>query len=200
MLQNLDVVGIVMVICCLLVAMVIHEFMHGYVGYLLGDDTAKEEGRLSFNPLDHIDPVLTLLLPVVTLLVFQAPILAAKPVPFDPRNVRWGNYGAALLAAAGPFSNLALAFLGALLAGVIGSSTVLSIFVQLNVALFVFNLVPIPPLDGSRIVYAFAPRPVQEFLEWLEPYGFFIVITLVVMGGFGGWIAALNQFVLNLLP
>jgi len=204
MFSDLTFGNVVTVIICLLVSMTIHEFMHAYVGLKLGDTTALDRGRVSFNPLQHIDPVMTILLPAVTLLLFHAPILAAKPVPFDPRGVRYGEYGAALLALAGPASNLALAFLGAFLLKAVDLGATLdgalAFFIELNVALCIFNLVPIPPLDGSRVLYAFAPEAVQDFMRQIEPYGFFIIIALVLWGGAGGYLAHLNQIVLNLLP
>jgi len=196
--------NVITVIICLLISMTVHEFMHAYVGLRLGDTTAMERGRVSFNPLHHIDPIMTILLPAVTLLLFHAPILAAKPVPYDRRDVRHGDYGVALIALAGPLSNLALAFLGALVlrfvaAGIVLDKTI-AFFVELNVALLVFNLIPIPPLDGSRVVYAFAPERVQDFMRQIEQYGLLIVIMLVLWGGAGGLLANLDQFVLNLLP
>ncbi len=205
MFDSLTITNIVVVIACLLVSMTVHEFMHAYVGYKLGDTTALDNGRLSFNPLRHIDPIMTVALPVITLLLFHAPILAAKPVPFNPARVKYGEYGAAMLAAAGPLSNLVLAIVGALIARALDPSsfvgqTVLPFFVELNVALFVFNLIPIPPLDGSRVLFAFAPRGLQQIMEQIEPYGFFIIFALVLSGGFGGFLSNLNQFVLNLLP
>jgi Zn-dependent protease len=204
MLNNLNVSNIATLLVCLLVSMTVHEFMHAYVGYKLGDTTAFDNGRVSFNPMRHIDPVMTILLPMVTLVLFHAPILAAKPVPFNPRNLKYGEYGAALLAAAGPFSNLALAFLGALalrfftFGNYFGQTIVL--FVELNVALFVFNLVPIPPLDGSRVLYAFAPDALRDFMNRVEPYGFFIIFALILWGGAGGILTNFENFVLNLLP
>jgi len=204
MLNDLTFSNVITVIVCLLVAMTVHEFMHAYVGLKLGDTTAMERGRVSFNPLHHIDPVMTVLLPAVTLLLFHAPVLAAKPVPYDRRDVRHGDYGVALIALAGPLSNLVLAFVGALVLrsfdlGVWFAQT-LAFFIELNVALLVFNLIPIPPLDGSRVLYAFAPESVQDFMKQIEPYGLFIIIALVLWGGAGGLLANLNGFVLNLLP
>lgn len=205
MLGNISLIALAVVIVSILISLVIHEFMHAYVGHLLGDSTASDEGRLSLNPLKHIDPVMTVALPIITLLLFQAPILAAKPVPFDPSRVKYDEFGAAMIAAAGPFSNLGLAFIGSILANhafAAGSflSDAFGIFTTLNVALFVFNLLPLPPLDGSRVLYAFAPEPVQNFMRAIEPFGFMIIFGLVLFAGVGGFLGTLNQYVLNILP
>lgn len=204
MFETLTVGNILTALICLVVSITVHEFMHAYVGFRLGDTTAMERGRVSFNPLHHIDPVMTVLLPLVTLILFHFPFLAAKPVPFNPYRVKFNEYGAALLAIAGPLSNLVLAFAAALFLRFVAVNntlgTALVFFAQLNVALFIFNLIPIPPLDGSRVLYAFAPEPVQELMQQLEPYGFFIIFLLIFWGGAGGIIANLNNFVLNLLP
>ncbi|MEI6755893.1 MAG: site-2 protease family protein [bacterium] len=204
MIGNFSITYIIIVIGCILVSLVVHEFMHAYAGYMLGDRTAHEQGRLTLNPLAHIDPVMTIGLPVATLLLFGAPILAAKPVPFDPRNVRYDEFGAAMIAAAGPLTNLVLAFAAAMLARVMhisvtGGSTVLGIFIIINVAIFVFNMIPIPPLDGSRVLYAFAPEPLQRFMQQIEPYGFFIIIALVLTAGMGGLLMSINNYILNFL-
>lgn len=201
---NFSITYIVIVIGCILVSLVVHEFMHAYAGYMLGDKTAHEQGRLTLNPLSHIDPVMTIGLPVATLLLFGAPILAAKPVPFDPRNVKYDEFGAAIIAAVGPLTNLVMAFLASMLArglhlSVSGGSTILGIFIVINVAIFVFNMIPIPPLDGSRVLYAFAPEPLQRFMEQIEPYGFFLIIALVLTVGLGGVLANINDYILNLL-
>lgn len=204
MIPDLNLTYVAVVIVCLLISMTVHEFMHAFVGYKLGDTTAHDQGRLSLNPLKHIDPVMTILLPAVTLILFQAPILAAKPVPFNPDRLKYDEYGAALLAAAGPLSNLVLAFLAALLfksfepLSFMGQA--ITIFVSLNVLLFVFNLVPIPPLDGSRVLYAFAPDGLRRIMEQIEPIGSYIIFALVLWGGAGGVLTHVSNLVLNLLP
>jgi len=200
--SNLTASSIVIILVSIVISLVIHEFMHGYVGYLLGDTTAKDEGRLTLNPLNHIDPFMTVILPIITLVTFGAPVLAAKPVPFNPERVKYDEFGAALLAAAGPFANLALAVIAAIIARAIGmphpgTDSALGIFIVLNVALFVFNLLPIPPLDGSRVLYAFAPEPLQQIMRDIEPYGLFIVFGLVLLGGLGGFLVNINQSILN---
>ncbi len=204
MLRNFNLSYFIVLIGSILVGMVVHEFMHAYVGYKLGDTTAQDEGRLSLNPIRHIDPFMTVLLPAITIAFFGFPFLAAKPVPFNPARLKYDEFGAAMVAAAGPLSNLALAIVGAIGTHLLAPGTfmlqIVDTFVQLNVMLFVFNLIPIPPLDGSRVLYAFAPKPLQEFMERIEPYGFFIIIGLVLLGGFGGILYNLNQFILNLLP
>lgn len=201
---NLTPQYIAYAVLVIVISLSIHEFMHAYVSHLLGDRTAQLEGRLSLNPLDHIDPVMTVALPIITLIAFGVPILAAKPVPFNPEYVKYDEFGAALIAAAGPVSNLVLAFLGALVLRLTGGSGVLSdffsVFVVLNVALFVFNLIPIPPLDGSRVLYAFAPEPLQNLMRSIEPFGLLVIFALVLLGGFGGLLVNINQAILNLLP
>lgn len=190
------IITIVITIGVILVSMTIHEVMHGLVAYWLGDDTAKDEGRLTLNPIKHIDPFLTIILPVM-LAVIQAPIFGgAKPVPFNPNRVRYGEWGAALVAIAGPLSNLVIAFIAFGLMVVLGYGSVgglmfggdllgmiLQYFVVINLGFFVFNMLPIPPLDGSRVLYALAPDFVRRGMEAMEQAGIIIVFALVILAG-----------------
>lgn len=181
---NFDFQTLLFTIITIVLSLSFHEMMHAYTGLKLGDTTAHEEGRVSFNPLRHIDPLTTVALPVITLLLFHVPILAAKPVPFNPARVKFDEFGAALIALAGPVSNLFLAAIGALLMRFAGASEVvfnfLTIFTAINVGLFVFNMVPIPPLDGSRVLYAFAPEALQRMMAQMEGFGLFIIFGLVL--------------------
>src|SRR5438045_4832519 len=181
--------------------------MHAFTSYWLGDDTARLEGRISLNPLRHIDPFATVLLPLITLLLFHFPLLAAKPVPFNPNRVKFGEYGAALVGIAGPLTNLALAILGAIflhgIGGQISQSLTNSIglFIWINVALFVFNMIPFPPLDGSRLLYAFAPEPLQEIMYRIESGGIIVIVLfiLLLLPFLGPAIIHINSAILNLL-
>src|SRR3989344_5645001 len=206
MLSDTNTSTLIIVFVCLVTAITLHEAMHAFTGHWLGDDTAQREGRISLNPLRHVDPFGTIILPFITLVLFKFPLLAAKPVPFNPNRVKYEEFGAALVGIAGPATNLLLAFLGAgivhlaLGAVSIGMLNALVIFVQINIALFVFNMIPIPPLDGSRLPYAFAPEPLQEVMAQLENYGFFIIIALLVaVPAFSDLLISLNQSVTHFL-
>ena len=189
--MNFTVVIITLLV--ILVSMTIHEAMHAFMGYFLGDQTAKAEGRLSLNPIRHIDPFLTILLPLV-LLMLGAPVFGgAKPVPFNPHKVRFGEWGVALVAIVGPLTNLVLAFtffgIGVSLGFVdkFGFSpsligVMLQTFVFVNLGFFAFNMIPIPPLDGSRVLYALAPDFVRNFMRQVEQYGLVIIMALVMVG------------------
>ena len=184
---------VIITLLVILVAMTIHEARHAFMGYFLGDQTAKAEGRLSLNPIRHIDPLLTILLPLI-LLMLGAPVFGgAKPVPFNPHKVRFGEWGVALVAIVGPLTNLVLAFtffgIGVSLGFVdkFGFSpsligVTLQTFVFVNLGFFAFNMIPIPPLDGSRVFYALAPDFVRGFMRQVEQYGLVIIMALVMVG------------------
>ena len=189
----MDITYLIIVLVTILLSMTLHEAMHAFMGHFLGDDTAKAQGRLTLNPLKHIDPVMTIALPVV-LAIMGGPIFGgAKPVPFNPHRVRYGEWGAAMVALAGPLTNLLIAFVvfgvGVIL-GVISSDgvamnltgTIIWTAVQVNLGFFIFNILPIPPLDGSRVVYALAPEVVRRGMEQIERYGIMLVFALVLVG------------------
>ncbi len=182
----MDITYLAIVLIVILFSMTLHEVMHGFVAYLLGDDTAKLQGRLTLNPIKHLDPFLSILLPLI-LAVSGAPVFGgAKPVPFNPARVKYDEWGAALVAAAGPLTNLLIAFvvygvyaaLGTPETGLLAQFLVTAVMV--NLGFFVFNSIPVPPLDGSRVMYALAPEFVRRGMEVMERYGLIIVFALVL--------------------
>ena len=190
----MDIGYIAIVIGVILFSMTLHEAMHAFVGYWLGDDTAKRQGRLTLNPLKHIDPFLTIVLPVI-LAIAGLPIFGgAKPVPFNPDRVKGGEWGAALIAAAGPLTNFVIAFIFFGIGAVSGIITTAGVEasmmgqivltgVYVNIGFFIFNMLPIPPLDGSRVVYALAPEFVRRGMEAIERMGILVIFVLVMLAG-----------------
>lgn len=183
-----NLAGILIAFIIILISMVFHEFAHGVVAYWLGDDTAKEQGRLTINPMKHLDPFLSVLLPLM-LALSGGPIFGgARPVPVDSRNLKHGVWGMALVAIAGPLTNFLLAFVAFLIGWYTGSFTggagiwgeILGDVVAINLGFGVFNLLPIPPLDGSRVLYAIAPDGVREVMARMENWGIIIVMLLIV--------------------
>jgi Zn-dependent protease len=174
-----------------IIAVTFHEAAHGFVAYLLGDETAWRLGRVSFNPVRHIDPFGTILLPAL-LLLMRSPFLFgyAKPVPVNFRALRHPRRDAVLVAAAGPGINIALAFLAAAGFHVVGYlpgasaqwvAENLKNALVINVVLAVFNLFPLPPLDGGRIAVGVLPAVLARPLSRLEPYGMLILIGLLIL-------------------
>ena len=184
--------NLIIVLVVIVGSVILHELSHGIVAYWLGDDTAKVAGRLSFNPIKHIDPFMSILVPVV-LYLLKAPVFGgAKPVPINTHNLKWGEWGMALVAVAGPLTNFLLAFLSFIIGHFtgwlygVGGETVSFIFTELvwiNLGFMIFNLIPIPPLDGSRILYAISPDGFRSILAQMEQYGFVIVYMLIFLFG-----------------
>ena len=189
----------------LLFSIVIHEVSHGEVAYRLGDPTAKYAGRLTLNPLKHLDLFGSLVLPLF-LVITRSPFIIgwAKPVPINPYNFRDPKYGSAKVALAGPVANLAIAiFFGLILrffpALVLPSSFTLmfSYIVYINILLAVFNLLPIPPLDGSHILFAFLPQGLFQIKRFLQQYGLLLLLLFLFFGL--GFIEPLISFLYKLI-
>ncbi len=181
----MELLSILIVVVILLVSIVIHEIAHGATAYWLGDDTAKVAGRLTLNPLVHIEPTISIIMPLVCIMAGLPVIGGAKPVPVNTRKINGGEWGMALVALAGPLSNFLLAFIGygifSLLnisSGLFGS--ILVLFVKINLGLMLFNLLPIPPLDGSKIIYPIAPEFIQDIIEELEKNSWLVFVIILL--------------------
>jgi Zn-dependent protease len=179
------IILILIAVPILVFSIAFHEMVHALVSDKLGDDTARHLGRISLNPLRHIDPITTVALPLILLLIGAPPIGAAKPVPFNPYRIKFEEFGVALVAVAGPLSNLVLAFIFGSLLNVSESSVLLKAIAELglsiNVGFFVFNMIPFPPLDGSRVLYAFAPTPLQKVMETIESFGLMSILIFMLV-------------------
>lgn len=203
------IIGIAIVIGSVLISMTLHEAMHAYTSNWLGDDTARLMGRLTINPLKHIDPINTILMPVILYILVGIPFGAAKPVPFNPNRLRHDEFGAALVGIAGPLTNLFLAvvsgfwlrFILGFEANAINEGVLL--FMIVNLSFFVFNMIPFPPLDGSRVLYALAPEPVQNLMRTIERGGisfFFVFLFLFypfITQVIGGTVESLSSLILG---
>lgn len=173
----------------LLFSVVIHEVSHGYVALMNGDPTAKYSGRLTLNPISHLDPVGSFLVPTFLLILTkgQGPIFGwAKPVPINPYNLRNPRWDMAKVAVAGAGANFTIAVIFGLILRFLSIPAALfdlfSSIVLLNLLLGTFNLVPIPPLDGSKLLFAFIPDRFSQFKVLLEQYGMFMVIFFIFFG------------------
>jgi Zn-dependent protease len=207
----------------ILFAITIHEAAHAWTANRMGDPTAAALGRASLNPLVHIDPIGTIILPAI--LIFfsvqtggRSPVFGwAKPVPYNPHNLRRPRQGGLWISFAGPIANV-LAALGAaalyqvlrldririidpsqMNSPIVGLAIVLQVLVSINISLAFFNLIPIPPLDGSKILLGFASEKMRYLLFRLEPYGFFIIIGLLYLGALDPVIALFRHGILMLI-
>lgn len=177
--------GAVISLIIILVSVILHELAHGVTAYFLGDTTAKDDGRLTLNPLKHLDLYTSVILPMI-LYFMNAPVFgAAKPVPVNSERLKGKEWGMALVALAGPLTNFLIALVSFLIWFYTnGTIDLLFDIMAINLGFMAFNLLPIPPLDGSRILYAIAPDGVRKFMQDLEQYGIFIVMALIlVLGG-----------------
>jgi len=178
--------NIIFQLLILLFSVIIHEVAHGYAALFQGDTTAKYENRLTLNPLRHIDPFGSIILPFL-LFIFNSPVLFgwAKPVPFNPYNLRNRKWGEAIVAMAGPAINLAAAIIFGLIlrfgGEFIPESAVSMIYmiVFINIILAVFNLVPVPPLDGSKILFALLPESAHVVRRFMEQYSTFLLLLFI---------------------
>ena len=183
-----------------MIAMSVHEFAHGWVAYKLGDTTAKYSGRLTLNPLAHIDPLGTIILPLFLFIVSRGQFVfgAAKPVPINYSALKNPKKDIIWIGVSGPLANFIFAVLLSILWKLISSPLIINL-IFINVILGVFNLVPIPPLDGSRILMGLLPSNLSSRYATLEPYGFIIVMLLVGLGMFDFIIWPMVILILGLL-
>jgi Zn-dependent protease len=193
-----DPLAFILLAIPLMYSVVLHELAHGWVAWRMGDPTAKLQGRLSLNPIRHLDPVGTIML-------FIFGFGWARPVPVNFNYIRDRRKGLILVASAGIITNMLLAFLAFFLYRLLTpapgevTATLLYYLAQINIILAAFNLIPIPPLDGSKILMGFLPERLQYSFSRLEPYGFFIIIGLLFLGALDPLIAFFRSIILALI-
>ncbi len=185
--MNNSVLTFVFSLIILIFSVIIHEVSHGYAALFQGDRTAQDRGRLTLNPIPHIDPIGSIIFPALSLLLGGFIFGWAKPVPFNPYNLRNRKWGEAIVAAAGPASNfllaivfgLALRFFPSLAASAVAG--LVATIVLINLMLGTFNLIPIPPLDGSRLLLVFLPERFENARRTMDRYGLAVVILLILV-------------------
>ena len=175
----------------LIMSVVVHEVAHGYTAYLLGDNTARNSGRLTLNPIKHLDPFGSVVLPLLLVFMNAGFVIGwAKPVPYNPANLRDEKKGTFLVSVAGVLANLLIAIIFGLLirfapmfldiASLSSFYKITSIIVLLNLVLVLFNLIPIPPLDGSKILFSFLPYKYRYIENFLEKWGMFVLLFFII--------------------
>lgn len=206
---------IIFQIIALIMSAVVHEVAHGYMAYRLGDNTAKNEGRLTLNPIKHLDLFGSIFLPLILIITSSPFFLAwAKPVPYNPYNLRDRKFGDLKVALVGPLSNLILAIIFGLISRVlyfyagasmeISGSLVNSIFLmtvvitQVNLILMIFNLIPLPPLDGSKILLTFLPARFKIYFYKYEQFGLILLLILIASNAFN-FVSWLVYFLFSLI-
>jgi len=193
-----DPAAFLMLAIPLLYSVIIHELAHGWVAWKMGDPTAKWAGRLTFNPIKHLDLIGTLAL-------FLIGFGWAKPVPVNIGNIQNQRKGLLLVSSAGIVANIILAFIALFIYKLIGNDapdiilTSIFILAKINIVLAAFNLIPIPPLDGSKILMSFTPPNVTNFLLRVEPYGFFFVLGLLIIGALNPVISAFQWVIISII-
>jgi Zn-dependent protease len=213
-LPDINVAQIVISFIVLLFSLTVHEMAHAFTADRLGDSTARLLGRISLNPMVHADPIGTVAFPLIAMIT-GAPLIGwAKPVPVDVRQLRHFPRDYVLVAAAGPASNLVMALASSLLLAVLPISpqtldgptisvpiaAILSQLMRLNVLLAVFNMIPIPPLDGGNVLSGLLPTPLARQFNLIRPYGFLLLYALIFTGGFDYIVAPPYRMIVSWLP
>ena len=201
-----NALGITILIAVFIIVIVAHEFAHGYAAYKLGDYTAKQAGRLTLNPIKHLDPIGTVVLPAI-LIITSSPVIIgwAKPVPVNPYNFKNPRMGMLLTSLAGPGANffLAVIFAAIFKMGLFPPDSLGELFllrgVAISLILGIFNMIPIPPLDGSNIVASLLPPRYGQFYMRIERFGFIIIIGLLYIGLFDKVIIPIFKILIRLL-
>lgn len=184
--MSANAIDFVFQIIILILSVVIHEVSHGYAADALGDPTARLQGRLTLNPLKHLDPVGSVIVPAISYFFGGFLFGWAKPVPYNPYNLKPGRWPEVMVALAGPFANLFLAVIFAVLLrfGLTHSYSdnflyITAVIIRINLLLAVFNLMPVPPLDGSKLLFALFPAKIYRLRNFFERYGFILVIFFI---------------------